>query len=357
MEEQSVNRQFPYFKHYLNARQDCKITRLLRKEGMEGIGIFWSLLELLGSAKDFRYQRDYEDLAFTFHVAEDKVKRVIENYDLFILDDDYFYSRSFSDQMDGLIESHKRRAAAGSLGGKKKAENIRNRSNATNNDSNAVAEPKQCSSNTLEIGKISTTSNDVAESTNPYIEKKKKNFIEDKGAKEKEEEKEIRHYDDRISDEKFIRIVKQFMYRGASEPSEEAICLIGQFAPSWIYEKDGRDFTGREEATAGFRVIPRDRKYISSNRLTAEAVRRVDKFVEILEKVDIPWRKAFDYYRTFYINHETGVFTLMTEYKVQAEYFTKDKYYFPSFERAVKEVFPDVHKVVVGYFSDRPIAI
>ena len=62
MGEQSVRYQF--FKHYFNARQDEKIGRLQRKEAMEGYGIFWALLEHLGTKADHRAKCDYDDLAF-----------------------------------------------------------------------------------------------------------------------------------------------------------------------------------------------------------------------------------------------------------------------------------------------------
>lgn len=141
MEEQI---RISFFKHQVNALDDEKLFKLFRKEGMAGYGVWWRLLEMLGGVKEHRLQRDYEDIAFKMYhpdIAE-LIKRVVEDYGLFKTNKDYFWNSSFMSQMEDLNARYQKRAAAGSKGGKRKAELKQSQSNAvamlTENDSNAT---------------------------------------------------------------------------------------------------------------------------------------------------------------------------------------------------------------------------
>lgn len=141
MEEQ-VRIQF--FKHQVNALDDEKLFKLFRKEGMAGYGVWWRLLEMLGGVKEHRLQRDYEDIAFKMYHSDlaELIKRVVEDYGLFKTNKDYFWNSSFTAQMEDLNARYQKRAAAGSKGGKRKAELKQSQSNAVamlpENDSNAT---------------------------------------------------------------------------------------------------------------------------------------------------------------------------------------------------------------------------
>lgn len=141
MEEQI---RISFFKHQVNALDDEKLFKLYRKEGMAGYGVWWRLLEMLGGVKEHRLQRDYEDIAFKMYHPElaELIKRVVEDYGLFKTNKDYFWNSSFMAQMEDLNARYQKRAAAGSKGGKRKAELKQSQSNAvamlTENDSNAT---------------------------------------------------------------------------------------------------------------------------------------------------------------------------------------------------------------------------
>lgn len=141
MEEQI---RISFFKHQVNALDDEKLFKLFRKEGMAGYGVWWRLLEMLGGVKEHRLQRDYEDIAFKMYHPDlaELIKRVVEDYGLFKTNKDYFWNSSFTAQMEDLNARYQKRAAAGSKGGKRKAELKQSQSNAVamlpENDSNAT---------------------------------------------------------------------------------------------------------------------------------------------------------------------------------------------------------------------------
>ena len=117
--------------------------------GAEGYGIFFMLIERLREEEDYKSTVDYTTLAFDLRVDPEKVKQVVENYDLFKITEDgkYFYSDSFNERMEMMDAKRKKRAEAGKKGAEKRWENRQNDSNAIampkQNDSNAIAMPKQ----------------------------------------------------------------------------------------------------------------------------------------------------------------------------------------------------------------------
>ena len=88
-----------YFSHDYNARNDEKIKRLIRKHGMEGYGIFWSIVEdLYNNANALR--TDYDGIAYDLRSDSDIVASVINDFDLFIFNDGFFGSKSVQERLD-----------------------------------------------------------------------------------------------------------------------------------------------------------------------------------------------------------------------------------------------------------------
>ena len=111
--------------------------------GAEGYGIFFMLIERLREEEDYKSTIDYDTLAFDLRVDPEKVKQVVENYDLFKFTEDgkYFYSDSFNERMEMMdVRARQRKSKA-----KKAAEARWNKQ--SEDTSNAQALPKQCSSN------------------------------------------------------------------------------------------------------------------------------------------------------------------------------------------------------------------
>ena len=142
-----------YFSHDSNARNSDKLMKVRMKLGAEGYGIFFMLIERLREEEDYKSTVDYTTLAFDLRVDPEKVKQVVEDYDLFKITEDgkYFYSDSFNERMEMMDAKRKKRAEAGKKGAEKRWKNRQNDSNANGkaiampkqNDSNAIAMPKQ----------------------------------------------------------------------------------------------------------------------------------------------------------------------------------------------------------------------
>ena len=132
-----------YFSHDSNARNSDKLMRVRMDLGAEGYGIFFMLIERLREEKDYKSVVDYKLLKFDLDADSEKIKQVVENYDLFKFTEDgkYFYSESFNDRMEMMdVRAQQRISKA------KKAANAR-----WNKDSEGAEENKgmlkQCSSN------------------------------------------------------------------------------------------------------------------------------------------------------------------------------------------------------------------
>lgn len=107
-----------YFSHDSNARNDIKVIRLRRALGMEGYGIYFALIEILREQEEFKLPMDaITDIAFELHTSEEKVKTVVGAYDLFVVDDDTFFSARLLRSMDELNTKRLKYIEAGRMGG------------------------------------------------------------------------------------------------------------------------------------------------------------------------------------------------------------------------------------------------
>lgn len=129
-----------YFRHQANAQKDEKIIQLLRKEKWHGYGIYWALLEFLTPIKDHKAKTDYDAIAWDLRVDEATVKRIVEDYGLFVVSKGMFWSKSLTAQLDEIAETIMRKKAAASKAGKSSAGKRKASNDATNDRSTDVAE-------------------------------------------------------------------------------------------------------------------------------------------------------------------------------------------------------------------------
>lgn len=87
-----------YFSHDYNCRNDEKIKRLLRKHGMSGYGVFWSIVEDLYNNSN-QLMLDYEGIAYDLRIEIEVVKSIINDFDLFIIEDNMFGSKSIENRI------------------------------------------------------------------------------------------------------------------------------------------------------------------------------------------------------------------------------------------------------------------
>lgn len=109
-----------YFQHDNTSHVDEKILDLRAELGYEGYGVFWALLELLHQNNGVM-QMNSKRLAFALQVDEQMINRIINDFDLFIIKGDIFYSKRLLNQIEYRALIVSKRRAAGSIGGKSKA--------------------------------------------------------------------------------------------------------------------------------------------------------------------------------------------------------------------------------------------
>lgn len=101
-----------YFSHDYNARVDEKIKALIRKHGMAGYGVYWSIVEDLYNNAN-ALQTDYEGIGYDLHTDATIIRSVINDFGLFVFDGDKFGSMSVQRRIDARNEkSQTARASA-----------------------------------------------------------------------------------------------------------------------------------------------------------------------------------------------------------------------------------------------------
>lgn len=142
-----------FFSHDSNARNDEKIINLRMSLGAEGYGIYFMILERLREESNYMSIKDYNMLAFDLRVDASKVKKVIEDFGLFVFETingiEYIYSESFMRRMEIKDDSVKARSDAGKKGALarwgngKNGSAIKNDGKAIKENSNAMAMPSK----------------------------------------------------------------------------------------------------------------------------------------------------------------------------------------------------------------------
>ncbi|MBU3014347.1 DUF4373 domain-containing protein [Poseidonibacter lekithochrous] len=100
-----------YFSHDSNAKDDFKCMLLIEEIGLEGYGIFWILVETLREQESYKYPlKLLPSLARKYNTTLAKMRVVVLNYGLFILEDEkFFFSKSLNNRM-ALMNSKKEQA-------------------------------------------------------------------------------------------------------------------------------------------------------------------------------------------------------------------------------------------------------
>jgi len=91
-----------YFNHDSVARLDIRVIKLRSKLGYEGYGVFWAVLELLFSEENKLCVDDYDSLAFGLQCDSKILKQVVEDFDLFVVEDGCFYSRRLNNHIEQI---------------------------------------------------------------------------------------------------------------------------------------------------------------------------------------------------------------------------------------------------------------
>ena len=124
-----------------------EVMRARVKHGIAAYGIYVALMQLLEEDEDHKLSKDYSMIAYEMRVDVSVVQSVVEDFDLFEVEEEYFYSKELSDTIEQAIKISEARARAGRAGGAAKARNFvanakesssKCQANATNSLANAT---------------------------------------------------------------------------------------------------------------------------------------------------------------------------------------------------------------------------
>ena len=98
----------PYFSHDVSSRQDRSIILLLDEMGYEGYGLFWAVVEFMHRNK----LRVGEERLIAGKEYSDKVKQVLNDFELFRVEDDEYISDRILRNISKQEEKSKKASAA-----------------------------------------------------------------------------------------------------------------------------------------------------------------------------------------------------------------------------------------------------
>jgi hypothetical protein len=140
-----------YFSHDSNARNDQRIMKLRMKHGMIGYGIYWAIIEILREQEKYSLNiKDINSIVYELREPEEMILSVIKDFDLFVIKNNVFYSRSLKKRMSLKAEkSDKARESARARWDKTDQTHNNKNANAmrTHSERNAIKESKVKESN------------------------------------------------------------------------------------------------------------------------------------------------------------------------------------------------------------------
>jgi len=87
-----------YFRHDYNARTDRKLINIIMRHGMQGIGIYWCLVEMLYEECGY-LPLEYERITFELRTDAEVIRSVIHDFDVFENDGDKFWSNAVLERL------------------------------------------------------------------------------------------------------------------------------------------------------------------------------------------------------------------------------------------------------------------
>ena len=96
-----------YFSHDYNTRSDEKIKKLIYEHGFEGYGLYWAIIEeLYQNANAMRLE--CERIAYELRTDKERIASIINDFDLFVVDGEFFHSTSIEKRLKMRIEKSRK---------------------------------------------------------------------------------------------------------------------------------------------------------------------------------------------------------------------------------------------------------
>lgn len=130
-----------YFSHDFNARNDIKLKKVIANLGIQGIGLYWCIIECLYENDGYLSFDDIDLLSYELRTDKEIIINLIENFDLFKKNNkNKFYSQSVLNRLEE-IESKSRKNRENAL---KRWQKIDANEIQSQSDSNATALQTEC---------------------------------------------------------------------------------------------------------------------------------------------------------------------------------------------------------------------
>ena len=178
-----------------------EVMRARMEHGMAAYGIYVALMQLLEEDVNHKMSKDYSMIAYEMRVDVSVVQSVVEDFDLFEVEEESFYSKELSDIIEQNRKVSEARARAGRAGGAAKARNFAEntkqssskcQANARKNVANASESLANARKNVANASEsLANARKNVANATNlKENENEKENLPPKTPIKEKDKEKE-----------------------------------------------------------------------------------------------------------------------------------------------------------------------
>ena len=127
------------FAHDIDARNNPELKKVLLRYGMAGIGIFWSITEMLYEKDGVIPMDAIDNMASEFRCRPSVVRSVVCDFNLFVNDGSDFWSESVKDTLEHRKRISEARSAAGRKGGAPKG----NKNAANEKDAEPAGQQEQ----------------------------------------------------------------------------------------------------------------------------------------------------------------------------------------------------------------------
>lgn len=155
-----------YFSHDYNARNSLSLKKITRQYGLEGIGLYWCIVEILYENNGQIPESSLPDIAYDLRVDESTIKGIIDICDLFNFVDGFITSENVIKQLDIRREkSEKAKQNASKRWENKTSKNAV--AMQTHTESNATALQAECDRNAIKGKEIKEKKS--KENNNIYI--------------------------------------------------------------------------------------------------------------------------------------------------------------------------------------------
>ena len=101
-----------------------EVMRARVEHGIAAYGIYVALMQLLEEDDDHKLPKDYSIIAYEMRTDASVVQSVVENFNLFEVEEEFFYSKKLSETIEQSRKVSEVRAKAGRAGGVAKAKNF-----------------------------------------------------------------------------------------------------------------------------------------------------------------------------------------------------------------------------------------